>query len=89
LLVNAHRGRCCLYLALYCFSELGVVFAMSNLRFSKAAVENMALLLATKVEPREIARIYRCHAATVYRIKQNVELFKDPRPAPLVVIGRP
>jgi hypothetical protein len=32
-----------LYLALYSFSELGVEFVMSNIRFSKVAVDNMAL----------------------------------------------
>ena len=62
---------------------------MSNLRFSKAAAENMALLLATDVDPKEIASIFRCHAATVYRIKQNVKLFGDPQPAPISVQGRP
>jgi transposase len=89
LLVNAHKARCRLYLALYCFSELGVAFAMSNLRFSKAAVENMALLLASDVKPREIAQSYRCHATTVLRIKHNVDLFGEARPAPPGVIGRP
>ena len=64
-------------------------FAMSNLRFSRAAVENMALLLATDIEPREIAQIYRCHASTVGRIKQNVAIFGDPRPAPVSIQGRP
>jgi transposase len=62
---------------------------MSNLRFSRPAVENMALLLATNVEPREIAQTYRCHATTVYRIKQNVDLFGEARPAPVSVQGRP
>jgi transposase len=62
---------------------------MSKLRFSKAAVDNMALLLATDVEPREIARQFHCHFTTVYRIQQNVDLFGEARPAPLVVMGRP
>jgi transposase len=62
---------------------------MSNLRFSKAAADNMALLLASDVKPREIAQSYRCHAATVYRIKKNVDLFGEARPAPLAVTGRP
>jgi transposase len=61
---------------------------MSNLRFSKAAANNMALLLASDVKPREIAQSYRCHAATVCRIKQNVDLFGEARPAPLAVSGR-
>ena len=62
---------------------------MSNLRFSKAAVENMALLLATDANPKEIASSFRCHAATVYRIKQNIELFGEARPAPISIQGRP
>jgi transposase len=62
---------------------------MGNLRFSRAAVENIALLLATDVEPREIAETYRCHASTISRIKQNVAIFGDPQPAPVSVQGRP
>jgi hypothetical protein len=49
LLVNAYRGRCGLYLDLYYFSELGIVFVISNLRFLRPAVENMALLLSSKL----------------------------------------
>jgi DNA invertase Pin-like site-specific DNA recombinase len=52
---------------------------MSNLRFPKAAFDNMALLLATEVEPREIARSFHCHFKTVYRIKENVDLFRERR----------
>jgi hypothetical protein len=62
---------------------------MSNLRFSKAAADNMALLLASDIKAREIAQSYRCHAATVYWIKKNVDLFGEARPAPLAVTSRP
>jgi hypothetical protein len=62
---------------------------MSNLRFSNAAVHNIALLLATDVEPQEIARSSHCHFKTVYRIKQDVDLFAEAWPAPLVVMCRP
>jgi hypothetical protein len=49
----------------------------------------MALLLATNVEPQEIAQTYHCHATTVYRIKQNVDIFGEARPAPVLVQSRP
>lgn len=62
---------------------------MSKLRLSKSAVDEMALLLATDVEPREIAHRFRCHAATVYRIQQNVDTFGEARPAPQTKMGRP
>jgi hypothetical protein len=62
---------------------------MSKLHFSKAAVDNMALLLAIDVELHEIVRQFHCHFTTVYRIHQNVDLFREARPAPLVVIVRP
>jgi transposase len=62
---------------------------MSKLRFSSEAVNQMALLLAADAEPREIARAFHCHYATVCRIQQNVNLFGEPRPAPISVMGRP
>jgi hypothetical protein len=49
----------------------------------------MALLLATNVEPQEIAQTYYYHATTVYRIKQNVDIFREARPAPVLVQSRP
>jgi hypothetical protein len=66
-----------------------VEIVMSHLRFSKAAFDNMALLLATDVELREIARSFHCHFETGYRIKQNVDLFREARSAPLVIMGKP
>jgi transposase len=62
---------------------------MSSLRFSKAAADNMALMLATDVAPREIANSFYCHYSTVLQIRQNVANFGEARPAPLVVMGRP
>jgi DNA invertase Pin-like site-specific DNA recombinase len=78
-----------LYLAPILLLDLGVEFAMSKLRFSKTAIDEMALLLATNVHPREIARSFHCYFTTVYRIKQNVGLFREARPAPVSVISRP
>jgi hypothetical protein len=49
----------------------------------------MALLLATNVEPQEIAQTYHCHATTVYSIKENVDLFGEARPAPVLVQSGP
>jgi hypothetical protein len=49
----------------------------------------MALLLATNVERQEIAQTYHCHTTTVYRIKQNVDIFGEARPAPVLVQSRP
>jgi hypothetical protein len=61
---------------------------MSKLHFSKAAVDTMALQLATDIEPREIAQRFHCHFITVYRIQQNVYLFGESQSAPLIVIDR-
>jgi transposase len=62
---------------------------MSSLRFSKAAADDMALMLAADVPPREIANSFHCHYSTVLRIRQNIANFGEARPAPLVVMGRP
>ncbi len=62
---------------------------MSKLRLSKANADEMALLLTTDVEPREIAHRFRCHCSTVYRIQQNIDTFGEARPAPVAQLGRP
>jgi hypothetical protein len=89
LLVTPRKGRCCLYLALYCFLELGVEFVMSKLHFLKVAVNTVALQLATDVELQEIVRRFHCHFITIYRIQQNVYLFGELQPVSLIVIDRP
>ena len=57
-------------------------FAMSNLRFSRVAIENIILLLIIDIESREITQIYRYHASTMNKIKQNVVIFRDSRSIP-------
>jgi transposase len=62
---------------------------ISKLRLSKPAEDEIALLLAADVEPQKIVHSFHRHAATVYRIKQNVDMFGKTRLAPVSIIGRP
>jgi transposase len=62
---------------------------ISKLRLSKPAVDEIALLLAADVEPQKIVHSFHCHAATVHRIKQNVDTFGETRLAPVSIMGRP
>jgi transposase len=62
---------------------------MTSLRFSKAAADDMAILLAANVSLREIADSFHCHYSTVYRIKDKIEEFGEARPTPASLIGRP
>jgi hypothetical protein len=68
---------------------LGVEFAMSYLRFSKAAADEIALMLAAGVASLAIATNFHCHFTTVYWIKQKVEMFEEAQPAPASLISRP
>ena len=61
---------------------------MSKLRFSKQAVEQMALLLLTDVEPQEIAQTFHFHFTTVYQIKQNINVFEETQPVMSVIMNR-
>ena len=61
---------------------------MSKLRLSKSAVDEIALLLAAGVEAQEVAHKFHCHTATVYRIKQNIDTFRETQSASVSVIGR-
>jgi transposase len=78
-----------LYLALSQLLALSIKFAISKLRLSKSAVDEIALLFATNVEPRKIAQNFCCHISSVYQIQQNINTFRETRPAPLTNIGRP
>ncbi|ERF68636.1 hypothetical protein EPUS_09515 [Endocarpon pusillum Z07020] len=62
---------------------------MSKLRLSKSTADEMALLLAIDVKPQEIARRFRCHCSTVYRIQENINTFGEARPAPVAHLGPP
>jgi hypothetical protein len=57
-----------MYLADYCFWTLAFVCRISELRFSRVAADEMALLLTADAEPHEIARAFNCHYTTVYYI---------------------
>jgi hypothetical protein len=48
----------------------------------------MALLLAADAEPYEIARPFHCHYTAVYYIQKNVNLFREARPALILVIEK-
>ena len=62
---------------------------MSKLRFSTAAVNQMALLLESDVPPHEIAHAFHCHYTTIYRVQQKIELSGEARPGAFGLMGRP
>jgi transposase len=62
---------------------------MARGRLDQQSRDEIALLLATGVETREIARTFRCSSATVYRYGQNIQLFGQVLPEPVSAIGRP
>ena len=62
---------------------------MTSLRFAKAAADDMAILLAANVSPRDIANSFYCYYSTVYRIKEKIEEFGEARPASASLMGRP
>ena len=58
-------------------------------RLDQDAREEAALLLSCGVDPKEVARRFRCHESTVSRYGRNNLLFGSPLPPLVCALGRP
>jgi transposase len=61
----------------------------STLRLDLNVRQAIGALLEAGASPVELARLYRCHPATVYRYRANLDLYGDVAPPPPSVQGRP
>jgi DNA-binding CsgD family transcriptional regulator len=50
---------------------------LSTLQLDQSVRESIALLLVAGTSAAELAQLYRCHPATVYRYRTNIELYGD------------
>jgi transposase len=61
----------------------------STLRLDLSVRNAIGTLLQAGSSPQELAQFYRCHPATVYRYRVNIELYGVVVPPPPSVQGRP
>jgi hypothetical protein len=61
----------------------------STLRLDLGVRQAIGALLEAGASAAELARPHRCHQATVYRYRANLELFSDVAPSPPLVQSRP
>jgi transposase len=61
----------------------------STLRLDLSVHQAIGALLQAGASPAELARLYHCHPATVYRYRADLDLDGDVAPPPPSVQGRP
>jgi hypothetical protein len=54
----------------------------STLRLDLSVRQAIGAFLEAGAYPAELARFYRCHPATVYRYRANLDLYGDVAPPP-------
>jgi DNA-binding CsgD family transcriptional regulator len=89
-IIHCIRPRCCFYTDFgpWCCCT-AMACRQSTLRLDLNVRQAIGALLEAGASPVELARLYRCHPATVYRYRANLDLYGDVAPPPPSVQGRP